>query len=232
MAGGHRGRYRDRFENESIDNIPEYAVLEKILHGVIVRQDTSGMARSLIQEFGSLAEVIDAPAEELHKIKGVGPAVISFLKNIPNVYRRYCTSKAENNKMLLSDNDVAEYLRGYLGKEEKEKFALICLDGQMGFISCKTMFEGIPHPNKEMIKEVVDYAIASKASYVVIAHNHLDEHLGEELEVSKEDMMVTKLAYNMLNFSNIYLKDHILVKGGKHISLAKEKKMPVKRFDK
>ena len=227
MAEGHRGRYRDRFENESIDNIPEYAVLEKILHGVIVRQDTSEMARSLICEFGSLAGVIDAPATELQKIKGVGPAVISFLKNIPNVYKRYCMSKEENGKVLLSCDDVAKYFCGYMGNADKEKFALICFDGQSGFISCKTVFEENPHLCREKMREVVDYAIASKASYVVIAHNHPDEELG----ISGEDMALTRLAYNMLSFSNVHLKDHVLVKGDKYISMLKEKKMPVKHFD-
>lgn len=227
MAEGHRGRYRDRFENESIDNIPEYAVLEKILHGVIVRQDTSEMARSLIREFGDLAGVIDASAAELQKIKGVGPAVISFLKNIPNVYERYCISKADNNRIIRGYEDVAEYLREYLGNAKKEKFVLVCFDGELKCISCKTMFEDIPHPDKERIKEIVDFATVSKASFTVIAHNHIEG----ELEVSDEDMAVTKLIYNLLSFSHIHLNDHIIVKGGEYISLAKENKMPLKRFD-
>ena len=92
MAEGHRRRYRDRFENESIDMMPEYAVLEKILHGVIVRQDTSDLARRLISQFGSLAGVIDAPAEELLKVKGAGPAAVKFLKSFPAIYERYCKS--------------------------------------------------------------------------------------------------------------------------------------------
>ena len=34
MADGHRGRIRDRFEEENIDTIPEIYVVERIIHNV------------------------------------------------------------------------------------------------------------------------------------------------------------------------------------------------------
>ena len=43
------------------------------------------MAHALLNRFGSLPEVLNAPAEELCTIYGVGPKIARFLKLIPDV---------------------------------------------------------------------------------------------------------------------------------------------------
>lgn len=225
MAEGHRGRYRDRFENESIDNIPEYAVLEKILHGVIVRQDTSELARTLIREFGSLAEVIDAPDSELQKIKGIGPAVSAFLKSIPPLYERYSGSKVQNGVPFESCDDVAKEACDCLMAEEREVFMAFCFDGNMGLISRKIMFEGIPRINTDDIKKIVDYAVASKASNVILVRN-VPSGAPEAFML---DTGLTKQIYNMLAFSNVHLEDVIIVRKDKYVSMTEKGKMPLLR---
>ena len=48
MADGHRGRIRDRFEEENIDTIPEIYVVERIIHNVVPRRDAGKVSRALI----------------------------------------------------------------------------------------------------------------------------------------------------------------------------------------
>ena len=72
MAEGHRERLKRRFLNEGLRNFEDYQALELLLFYVIPRKDTSPIARTLIQRFGSFSAVLEAPLEELKKVEGMG----------------------------------------------------------------------------------------------------------------------------------------------------------------
>ena len=72
LHGGHRHRLRQRFIQEGLDSFTEVQVLELLLFYSIPRIDTNEIAHLLIQRFGSLAQVLDTPVEELQKVPGIG----------------------------------------------------------------------------------------------------------------------------------------------------------------
>ena len=61
---GHRQRLRERFLREGLDNFDELQVLELLLFYCIPRKDTNPIAHKLLQHFGSLSQVLEAPVEE------------------------------------------------------------------------------------------------------------------------------------------------------------------------
>ncbi|TGV42595.1 hypothetical protein EN811_25990, partial [bacterium M00.F.Ca.ET.168.01.1.1] len=77
---GHRDRLRERFVAGGADALPDYELLELLLFRLIPRVDTKPIAKALIARFGSLAEVLGAPASLLEEVKGIGPAVATDLK--------------------------------------------------------------------------------------------------------------------------------------------------------
>ncbi|MBQ9985310.1 MAG: hypothetical protein IJP38_03275 [Oscillospiraceae bacterium] len=206
MAEGHRDRVRNRFTEENIDTIPEYIVLEKILHGVIPRVDTSAAARTLISEFGSLARVIDAPPHELQRIPGVGPAAVSFLKSLPLFYRKYVQSKWGAHHVFTNYEDIAQYMEERLIGYENEAVVVMCLDSHFKLLCCKAIFEGSINSVEISVRKVVDYAISSKASRIVLAHNHLCD----DSYPSRDDINTTKMIYNSLSPMNIAIDDHYI----------------------
>ena len=62
---GHRQRLKDQFREGGLDNFTEYQVLELLLFYIIPRKDTNPNAHALIDRFGYLAQVLEAPVEEL-----------------------------------------------------------------------------------------------------------------------------------------------------------------------
>ncbi|MBE6912358.1 MAG: hypothetical protein IJO61_02570 [Oscillospiraceae bacterium] len=223
MAEGHRGRYRDRFENENIDNIPEYAVLEKLLHGVIVRKDTSDLARTLIREFGSFANVIDASPEELEKIKGVGPSVSAYITALPNFYARYCKCRAENGGTFESRAELIDFLQDRIRKSGEDSIAVICFDATLKYISSDIVVDSIERSQKKYETKVIDYVVSSNASRVIVAHK--SDKSRDDGYIS--DLRIVKPIYNTLKEIGVIYDDHILIyDDADWVSLDKINKLP------
>ena len=81
-AEGHRQRVKDRFRKEGLDSFDEVHALELLLFYAIPQRDTKPLARSLLDRFGSLPLVLEAPMDELMTVPGVGENVATFLSLI------------------------------------------------------------------------------------------------------------------------------------------------------
>ena len=62
---GHRGRVRDRIRKYGINSLEEHEVLEYVLFHFVPRRDVNGLAHQLINEFGSLYNVLSAEVSRL-----------------------------------------------------------------------------------------------------------------------------------------------------------------------
>src|ERR1700691_6238265 len=77
---GHRERLRTRFREAGADALSDYELLELLLFRALPRRDVKPLAKSLIEKFGSFAEVIAAPENRLAEVRGLGDGVITELK--------------------------------------------------------------------------------------------------------------------------------------------------------
>ena len=78
IQDGHRQRMKERFRKEGLDHFDERYVLELLLFYCIPRQDTKVFACRLLDHFGSIVRVLEATAEELERVPGVGEGVSTF----------------------------------------------------------------------------------------------------------------------------------------------------------
>ncbi len=215
MAEGHRERLRKRFLNESIDSIPEYVVLEMMLQGVIARKDTCGMARSLLEHFGSLSGVIDAPLNEIMKVQGVGEAAAYQLKLLPKFYRKYSMSKWSGGMVFSDINMVGQFLVDRCIGCNEEVIFLVCMDAGRRFIECPQISEGSLNAVEVNIRKILEAALKFNASRVILAHTHP----GGNPVPSVNDVDSTKKIAAVLEASGIILDDHIIVAGSDFVSM-------------
>ena len=68
---GHRERMKKRFIEHGLENFDDHSVLELLLFYALPRADVNPIAHKLIDKFGSLAAVFDAPTDELAKVTGL-----------------------------------------------------------------------------------------------------------------------------------------------------------------
>ena len=107
---GHRQRMKDRFQKEGLDHFDEHQVLELLLFYCIPRMDTNPIAHALIDRFGSLAQVLEAPVEELEKVPGIGHNAAVFLSLVMAAGRYYQVNCASRNVILTTVEACGRYL--------------------------------------------------------------------------------------------------------------------------
>lgn len=109
---GHRSRMRQRFLQNGLENFADHEVLELLLFYAIPRRDVNPTAHMLLDRFGSLPGVLDAPKEELRAIPGVGPKVARFLTLIPDIlYQMQSCLLCQDHPLLCSSGALLDLMR-------------------------------------------------------------------------------------------------------------------------
>lgn len=213
---GHRQRLKDRFLKEGLDNFEELYVLELLLFYCIPQVDTNPIAHALLDHFGSLPGVLEATPEELQKVPGVGANAATFLSLIPQVGRYYQVKRAAPGAILSTIKQCGDYLIPYFYGREHETVFLLCLDAKCKVLGCKFVGEGSVNSASIPIRRVVEIALNTNATTVVLAHNHPS---GLALP-STDDVQTTLQLARAMDAVEITLADHIVVADNDFVSLS------------
>lgn len=216
LHDGHRQRLIQRFLEEDLDNFEPHNVLELLLFYAIPRKDTNELAHVLIDTFGSLKGVFDAPYEELIKVTGIGPNTAALLKLVPSLTRTYYSSDARSVILDTSEKSGEYFLPYYIGQTE-EVVRLACLDAGGKVISNQILHRGSANAAEVNLRKIVNIALRNNAMGVILAHNHPG---GLPLP-SEEDVATTKSIREALMPMGILLMDHIIVAGQDYVSMAR-----------
>src|SRR5437588_8740137 len=105
---GHRERLRERFREAGAAALADYEMLELILFRAIPQRDVKPLAKTLLEKFGSFAEVIAAPEQRLKEIDGVGEAAITELKVVQAGAQLFAKGGVPKRTVWCSWNPVLE----------------------------------------------------------------------------------------------------------------------------
>ena len=213
---GHRQRLKDRFRQEGLDKFDEIQVLELLLFYAIPQRDTNPLAHRLLEHFGSLAQVLEAPAEELEKVSGVGANVATLLSLTTALARYYMVSRGNQTAVLTSTEMCGDYLLPYFVGRRNETVFLLCLDAKCKVLGCKEVGEGSVNSASVPIRRIVEMALSMNATSVVLAHNHPS---GLAIP-SGEDVQTTRRLAVALDTVDITLADHVVVADDDYVSMA------------
>ena len=212
----HRKRLKNRFRNEGLDHFDELYVLELLLFFGIPQGDTNPLAHRLLDRFGSLVQVLEAPREALEKVPGVGEHVSPLLSLTREISRYYMVNRASLCAVLKTTEDCGDYLMPrFIGRRDETVF-LLCLDSKCEVICCKEVGSGSVNAASVSTRKIVETALAANATSVVLAHNHPSGFAYP----SPEDVMTTKRVAVALDAAGILLADHILVANDDYVSIA------------
>ena len=190
-----------------MEALSDSEVLELLLIMGTPRKDCKQEARALLKHFGSLAKVLEAPAAELQKIKGVGPNNSFAVHFLHGVARRYLKKRLQAKQYLHSSRQVAEYLVHSMRDLQHEVLLAIFLDASHAIIDTEVVARGTVSTNTIYPRELVKLALEHNAAAMVVAHNHPSGNL----QPSPQDHQLTRTLYLACSFMNIRLLDHLII---------------------
>ena len=212
---GHRGRLREKFRNKGADALADYELLELILFRSIPRRDIKPLAKQLLNEFGSLAEILGATPARLSSITGLGESVVVDLKLIHAAANTMNAEKIRDRKLLGSWSGVLDYCRTTMAFSEVEQFRILFLDKKNFLIADEVQQTGTVDHTPVYPREVAKRALELSSTAILLVHNHPS---GDPTP-STADIEMTKTIINTLEPLGIAVHDHIIIARDGHASL-------------
>ena len=212
---GHRQRLKARFLEQGLDGFTDVQVLELLLFYAIPRRDTNPIAHELLEKFGSLRQVLEAPVQRLTEVEYITENAAALLKLAPAMLRYYQVDKVKEEMPLVTIQACGYYLKHFFLGRKNETVFLLCLDAKCKVLACREVGEGSVNSANVPIRRVVEIALAEGASTVVLAHNHPS---GIAIP-SGEDLATTRRLYAALSTVDVILADHIVVADDDYVSM-------------
>ena len=220
VHSGHRDRVRDEFLFKGIsESTPPHKVVEYILFHSIPQKDTNETAHALLERFGSISGILDAPAEQLMQVKGISKVSVSLLKLILPVARIYSSEKNSADKVLKDIDDISQYLLGKYFGYDKEVFSMLSLNASGKVLGYDVLSSGNVSEVTVSVRDIVEVVLKRRAVCVDIAHNHP----GGVALPSEEDIKITELIDRTLKNINAKLLDHVIIAGDDYVSMAQSR---------
>ena len=188
-----------------------YSVLQKLCEVIDV---AVGRVLDLLNKFGSLRNVLEAPVEQLMTVNKIGEHAAILLSLVKGIGQKYIIS-GNSQAPLNTMEDCGEYLcNRFIGRRD-EAVMLLCLDAKRSPLCCRVVSEGSVNAAEISTRKVVEAALAVNATSVILAHNHPS---GIAVP-SMPDIVTTRRMGTALAAVDIILEDHIVVAGRDYVSL-------------
>ena len=213
---GHREKMRERFLAGGLEGFAPHEALELLLYYAIPRRDTNPIAHALMDRYGSLSAVLNAPVEDLQKVEGIGKSAAILIHTVAQINQKAAIDDAASEHVLNSSERAGKYLLTRYSGKKRELVYQLCLDQKGKLLACKLLGEGGVTAAAVDVRQVVENAILTSASAVILSHNHPS---GIALP-SHEDYAVTVRVKAALATIGVTLTDHIIVADGDYVSMA------------
>ena len=177
------------------------------------------LAQELLDEFGGIAGLLHAGADDLKRVKGLGgPAKRAELVAVLELARRALAEQLRERAALDTPQAVRHYLQLQLAARAHEVFAVLFLDSQHRLIALEELFRGTLSQTSVYPREVVMRALHHHASGVILAHNHPSGGV----QPSRADESLTQTLKAALALVDVRVVDHVIVAPCAALSMAEK----------
>ena len=216
----HRKRVREGFLNHGFNSDTHpYLVLEMLLFYSIPRIDTKPIAKRLMEKFKTLNGVFSANIEKLCEVEGIGMSSAIQIKLIGDILN-ICNSEKNNRvKDFSSFDDIGTFLLNEYSFFSVEKFSVLSLDAMGRKLSFDFVSEGDTHSVGISARDIVETALKSGATSIVLCHNHPS---GVALP-SPVDAEITQMIVDTLRPIGIRVFDHIIIANNDYVSMSQSR---------
>jgi DNA repair protein RadC len=213
---GHRKRLRERFNQSGLGAFLDYEIVELLLTLGTARKDCKRQAKEAIKRFKTLRGVLEAPPEELQKIKGITAHNVFVIKFMQEVAREFLREQVLEKPYCRSSREVFDYLYHSMRDLKKEVFKVMFLDSQNRVVEIEDLFEGTLNASAIYPREIIQSAVKHNAGALIFVHNHP----AGNPQPSDNDKQITQDLVFAGNIMQIKVLDHIVIGENRYFSFA------------
>lgn len=210
VHAGHRNRVKRRYILGGLDTFEDHQMLELLLFYSISQGDTNVIAHELLDRFGSIDKVFDAPIEELCKVKGVGHQTASLIKLVPRFSK--CDFAGEANRVsLINGKKVESFCSQIVGSMDKNSVYCAFLDDCMQMIYISKISNDFNSDCTDMFRALVSELIRSnsKRCMIFLKQDNIFGSCEKEYAFAKKTLEFLKMIDTRL--------EELVLLDGKHI---------------
>ena len=212
---GHRQRMREKYLENGIESFKEHEALELFLFYGVPYKNTNPLAHNLLDDFGSLSAIFDAPPSLLREY-GLSDNLIAHIKLMPDMARLYMIDKANNPDKIVDMGNMCRFFQPLFFGMTEEVMRLLLLDKKGKVLYSGIISRGSINSTDVSIRKICELALYYNAKYAAIAHNH-PSGLARP---SDYDIDCTNKVFIALQLIGVRLLDHIIVADDDSVSMS------------
>jgi len=165
------------------------------------------LARHVLERFGSLRAMVEAPVLALLDIKGLKGAKAAQLLAAMEIARRAAVPTKPAQLQIKSTRAAAEYLQDRLRGLPEEQFRVLYLNRRSTLLDDALIAQGAVDSVCPPLRNIIARALQTNASALIAAHNHPSG----AAEPSESDRLLTKDLIAAARPLRLRLLDHVIV---------------------
>lgn len=198
---------KDRLLGRSDQDFSAEEILLLLLGFLYSPEQARAATASLMQQFGSLGAILNAPARKLSGIVPRADDCRVLLRCVHHAMALVLREPIESRPPIKSWPQLQDYLRVSLSHEENEVVRLLLLDRRNHLIKDQLHSKGTDNNTPVYPREIVRRVLECNAGALIIVHNH---PTGDPTP-SEQDIINTRELAEILRGIDIYLHDHVIV---------------------
>lgn len=204
-------RPREKAMCYGIEKLNDQELLALIIGSGVRGYSAVDIANELLKTHGNSLELLAKTTyESLQDYQGLKKSIALRLLATFEFNRRLNSSLYKSVAKIEDPGDVYKRYQ-YLENFDQEVLIILMLDSKMKIIKEKLLYKGTKDSFSIDVREVVQEVILAKAKLFILIHNHPDGNK----DISKEDLLATKMVQKSSSSLGIKLVDHIVIfKGG------------------
>ena len=209
-------RPRERLLNQGGHVLSDAELLAIFLRTGYKAHTAVELARQLLQHFGGLRQILDAPNQAIIDFKGMGASKSAQLLASKELAQRYLQQQLVTTPQLNTSRLMVDFLNLHLRHQSQECFGILFLDASLQLIDFEILFKGSFVGCTVSTPDIVRLALTKKALQLVAVHNHPQGHALP----SSEDIAFTTKLVQACNLFDLQLSDHIIISPDDYFSFA------------
>lgn len=199
-------RPRERLLRQGADALSDAELLGIFINTGMKGENAVQIGQRLLTTFNGLRQLSRRPANELSKLKGLGPAKAAVMAAAFELGRRVAREAAKELPMTNADL-VFDYLGLEMQAMQREEVHALLVNTKLCITHHERLYRGTLNETVAVVRDVFQHALLHSAYGFIVVHNHPS---GDPTP-SDQDKRFTRRLKEGADLLNLHFVDHVII---------------------